>query len=472
MRFTRRWKSSDEVVKTQNSHTPGKVVPKPPPNPVPQLEERRFDSSQNFRTDLDDVRSRLESGRNAARRFRARISASAIGTGASLLMICIVIVLSALAGLMNPGVLHLSVAGANLGIAVTMLAVLPSDRQIVRWLARFCQYAFGVGWAIGGAMVTLIRLGVFAADESSRTQLAWMVLWGGACAEAGMAGIALQVACFGRTDGHESAADIVRRVFATRPDDWIQFRAAMLEPSIQAYFLECGHYYAVPSREVLLRVWRVLRVFWFSAAVLEGIFTALLVVATPDLATSATFICQVVAGIIFTLLSLIPSVENRQAFCAKLAAIGATLEERQAASVASMTGKYSVARALDIAREQFRIIRFRDLRSNDFSPSSWQGNEDANGDELFNKSEPAALGDCDCFFSHSWRDNGPSKWNALDDWAASFTSRHGRSPKLWLDKACIDQKWIEPALAVLPVYLAASAKLVLFVGDTYFSRLW
>ena len=49
-----------------------------------------------------------------------------------------------------------------------------------------------------------------------------------------------------------------------------------------------------------------------------------------------------------------------------------------------------------------------------------------------------ALGNCDAFLSHSWRDSsgagGAAKWESLTRWANEFEDEHGRGPTLWLDK--------------------------------------
>ena len=53
-----------------------------------------------------------------------------------------------------------------------------------------------------------------------------------------------------------------------------------------------------------------------------------------------------------------------------------------------------------------------------------------------------------------------------------FEKANGREPKVWLDKACIDQNNIDESLAALPLYLAGCSQLVVLAGPTYASRLW
>ena len=54
------------------------------------------------------------------------------------------------------------------------------------------------------------------------------------------------------------------------------------------------------------------------------------------------------------------------------------------------------------------------------------------------------------FLSHSWRDAAAPKYFAVNAWAADFYNKHEYHPRIWLDKACIDQANIEQSLACLP----------------------
>jgi hypothetical protein len=86
--------------------------------------------------------------------------------------------------------------------------------------------------------------------------------------------------------------------------------------------------------------------------------------------------------------------------------------------------------------------------------------------------EPCVLGECDAFISHSWRDSGELKWHALQTWCDEFAQLHGRSPRLWLDKVCIDQRNIDMDLQCLPIFLAGCNTLLAMSGATYRHRLW
>lgn len=82
------------------------------------------------------------------------------------------------------------------------------------------------------------------------------------------------------------------------------------------------------------------------------------------------------------------------------------------------------------------------------------------------------VGECDAFFSHSWHDDGRQKWDALSHWCTEFENANKRSPRLWLDKVCIDQNNIGMDLQCLPIFLAACNLLLIISGTTYTSRLW
>jgi len=82
------------------------------------------------------------------------------------------------------------------------------------------------------------------------------------------------------------------------------------------------------------------------------------------------------------------------------------------------------------------------------------------------------LGECDAFISHSWHDDAEAKWAALQEWRSKFVSLHGREPRVWIDKCCIDQTSIVDDLLCLPVFLGGCQKLVVLCGPSYLRRLW
>jgi hypothetical protein len=64
------------------------------------------------------------------------------------------------------------------------------------------------------------------------------------------------------------------------------------------------------------------------------------------------------------------------------------------------------------------------------------------------------------------------KWHALCCWCEQFKVEHGRFPRLWVDKLCIDQSNIEVDLQCLPVFLAGCNTIFAASGPTYPKRLW
>ena len=86
--------------------------------------------------------------------------------------------------------------------------------------------------------------------------------------------------------------------------------------------------------------------------------------------------------------------------------------------------------------------------------------------------EAAQMGNVDCFLSHSWHDPAQLKWDALQQFRTDFVSQHGREPRVWIDKYCIDQDNVAASLECLPCFLAGCTSLLVIAGDTYTARLW
>jgi hypothetical protein len=214
-------------------------------------------------------------------------------------------------------------------------------------------------------------------------------------------------------------------------------------------------------------------------------------------------------------------------------------KSRAAAMVAAMTGGIPAAAALETASSSFRAIPFDALHIDDFRTNDAASRPAARPRRLSRTTsqEPrerrpsmeegatmstataptrtlrVTLGGCDAFVSHSWSDAAEPKFAALASWAATFTSRKGRTPLLWIgargaahtlslphamseggatrivyasqalpnpfpvlrgsaDKFSIDQQDITSGLASLPVSLAGCKHLVCLMGPTYLERLW
>ena len=64
------------------------------------------------------------------------------------------------------------------------------------------------------------------------------------------------------------------------------------------------------------------------------------------------------------------------------------------------------------------------------------------------------------------------RYAQLRAWGRAFAAEHGRQPRLWIDKWCLDQRRITDTLPCLPIFLGGSQQLVLLVGPTFTQRLW
>ena len=94
------------------------------------------------------------------------------------------------------------------------------------------------------------------------------------------------------------------------------------------------------------------------------------------------------------------------------------------------------------------------------------------GDMLALHSIQCDLDEVDAFVSHSWDDDFEQRYVALRAWAMQFESEHGRTPIIWLDKACIDQFSIEESLKCLPIFLSHCESFVVLGGPVWSTRLW
>jgi len=138
---------------------------------------------------------------------------------------------------------------------------------------------------------------------------------------------------------------------------------------------------------------------------------------------------------------------------------------RAAAAVASLVGGCGAEEVVRLAGSRFRAVQLDDLLQEDLA-------DNVPDPKLYAKSSSCCLSECDAFISHSWHDSAPAKWAALQSWRQKFVAQHGREPKVWLDKCCIDQSNIQTDLRCLPVFLGGCHKLVVLCGPTYLGRLW
>jgi len=220
----------------------------------------------------------------------------------------------------------------------------------------------------------------------------------------------------------------------------------------------------MPPRAALHRLWAVVRSAWLLIGVYVGVWSLPFRGALLD---ESGEIIQTEVGRGFGGLSMLVSAavctpRNRGRLHRWLGSLGASgTQEQEAAALASLISGHGggVAQALLTAKEMFRVLPLGSLTAADLASNADTG--------LNRRVKHAALGDCDAFVSHSWRDDGDLKYAKLLE--HRFASA---APTIWLDKACIDQGNIEASLSVLPVFLSSCKELLILPGSTYATRLW
>lgn len=126
--------------------------------------------------------------------------------------------------------------------------------------------------------------------------------------------------------------------------------------------------------------------------------------------------------------------------------------------------RLNLEKLLDDAKSTFRVISFSKLSLRCFT-GYHQG--------LEKKTATWRLGECDAFISHTWHDSGEERWATLRDWAVSFQRmNNGRAPLLWIDMACLNQANIQESLAMLPIHLSGTKRMICLVGPKYLRRIW
>eukprot|EP00398_MALV-I-01_sp_L67-1_P000639 gene639-206_t len=185
--------------------------------------------------------------------------------------------------------------------------------------------------------------------------------------------------------------------------------------------------------------------------------------------TNSDFLDQMIFSVIYCSVYVIYTPARRVHVVAFFTSMVVKDETKKAAAVAALLGNVNAENSLKLAKEKFRTICFSELREKDFD----KNNEDPSStNRLYSRTSRTALGECDVFLSHSWHDNGKKKFAALKSWCEKFETKNGRHPRLWLDKACIDQKEIASDLLCLPLFLAGCETLLIIAGPTYTERLW
>lgn len=376
------------------------------------------------------------------------------------------------------------------GFVLMVLAILPTDSQVISGLCNlFCLLmaggAIASGYNAANHAQSLGKRGIDLHHDAIATSLtaaqatnALLFVAGALCL---LPTLLVEQLCATKdntrqpaTKGERPHALGANRSSAPAPHTLGARRSSLLGGKSHAlsHALQldsvCGRFKILPPRAKLRRLWLVLRatttgtgVVWLVCqcvvpAVLRGASVGLVgdVAFGASLCICGALLTRGVRG------AVIRSLGN-------LGSRGAT-EHQQASTIASMVGGLSPVRALEAGMSRFRVLPLADLVVNDLLTSSDTG--------LFSKTRCVALGECDAFISHSWRDDGNVKFERIGAWAASKqkgSSDSGGSPlNCWLDKACIDQENIEANLAVLPVFLSGCRELLVLDGPTYTSRLW
>lgn len=80
----------------------------------------------------------------------------------------------------------------------------------------------------------------------------------------------------------------------------------------------------------------------------------------------------------------------------------------------------------------------------------------------------------DYFVSHCWSDNVEAKIDKIIQFSKLFYRKKGRFPNLWIDLFCVDQDvdQLESNIQLLPVFLMACDKVLLFRSNRLVTRLW
>ncbi|CAJ1330534.1 unnamed protein product [Effrenium voratum] len=138
------------------------------------------------------------------------------------------------------------------------------------------------------------------------------------------------------------------------------------------------------------------------------------------------------------------------------------------AGLAELLGHRSVEEVIALAASNFRAVSAKEVREEHFHKNL----SAKQIQELYDLSVPAEFGNVDAFVSHTWLDDSPAKWRAIQDWRNVFRSVHAREPLLWIDRYCQHRLAAPEAVAaVLPIYIAGSRNLLSLCGTQYFSSL-
>ena len=269
------------------------------------------------------------------------------------------------------------------------------------------------------------------------------------------------------------------QICTTRAVQWYAQGAVALATALYVGRVLLFRRQAGPRRG-LRDIWRVTRALFAGIAVVYLLRAiVILILAGGELSeefSSGDLMSILAIAVVWILTSLATDVRCRRRVHALLARRfgGEEGQWRAAAVIACLaTRKGSSEEAMQMmmtaAEARFRTMPFVNLRADDFTRKAGDPLAD---DELRARTEKATLGEIDAFLSHSWHDDAAKKWTTLSKWADENTRVDGKPPKLWFDRACIDQKNIDDDLATLPVFLSGCKNLLVLAGETYPCRLW
>ena len=246
-----------------------------------------------------------------------------------------------------------------------------------------------------------------------------------------------------------------------------------------------------PSRWFLGTMWTTTRIFGFimggmmiltsgAAAVylpvpLGRTDSAERFLSDPDV---ISFFLFGASSIIF--MGILPTVRNRRYMRGWLVRVAQNSEEREAMTLSRLIGGISTATAADIATRSFRSVTFDNLSADRAFPKTLDPIHVTDVESTHREPKassasitmPTLLGSCDAFVSHSHCENHSHKWAALAQWCEEFQAVRNRSPRLWLDTLCLDEKQADQSLKVLPLYLAGCQQLLILFGPEFPKRLW
>jgi hypothetical protein len=170
------------------------------------------------------------------------------------------------------------------------------------------------------------------------------------------------------------------------------------------------------TRQRLARVWSAVRIMCFVFGLSRGLRAILGLGDNPSYMTDDlnNGAAQMVFSSFLIVIALITTRANRGRFRRWLGSLGSSgSAEQDAAAVASLLGGRSAEAVFANAKESFRVLPVSMLKESDMTD-----NVDAAG--LFSQTIACELGECDAFITHSWSDDGPSKYVAIREWYEPF----------------------------------------------------